>query len=83
MWVNVWLTTVTAVYSPLNLAPARCLGRVLIKRGRQWLLSGEEQTSQIGAISSAFDLCVQPVSATLLVVYRLAFGSPRSFADVD
>ena len=28
-------------------------------------------------------LCVQPVSATALVVYRLAFGSPRSFADVD
>jgi len=30
-----------------------------------------------------FTLCVQPVSATPLVVYRLAFGSPRSFADVD
>ncbi len=32
-----------------------------------------------------FDLgmCVQPVSATPLVVYRLAFRSPRSFADVD
>ena len=29
------------------------------------------------------DLCVQPVSATPLAVYRLAFGSPRSFADVD
>jgi hypothetical protein len=28
-------------------------------------------------------VCVQPVSATPLVVYRLAFGSPRSFADVD
>jgi hypothetical protein len=28
-------------------------------------------------------LCVQPVSATPLVVYRLAFGSPRSFAGVD
>jgi hypothetical protein len=28
-------------------------------------------------------LCVQPISATPLVVYRLAFGSPRSFADVD
>ena len=28
-------------------------------------------------------LCVQPVNATPLVVYRLAFGSPRSFADVD
>src|SRR5262249_11664419 len=32
---------------------------------------------------SAFGVCVQPVSATPLVVYRLAFGSPRSFADVD
>jgi hypothetical protein len=31
----------------------------------------------------ASDLCVHPVSATPLVVYRLAFGSPRSFADVD
>ena len=29
------------------------------------------------------DVSVQPVSATPLVVYRLAFGSPRSFADVD
>ena len=29
------------------------------------------------------DLCVQPVSATPFVVYRPAFGSPRSFADVD
>ena len=28
-------------------------------------------------------VCVQPVSATPLAVYRLAFGSPRSFADVD
>src|SRR6516165_6975711 len=28
-------------------------------------------------------LSVQPVSATPLVVYRLAFGSPRSCADVD
>jgi hypothetical protein len=33
--------------------------------------------------TSAVPLCVQPVSATPLVVYRLAFGSPRSFADVD
>ena len=31
------------------------LGRVLIKRGRQRLLSGEEQISQIRAFSSAFD----------------------------
>ena len=29
------------------------------------------------------EVCVQPVSATPLVVYRPAFGSPRSFADVD
>jgi transcription antitermination factor NusG len=28
-------------------------------------------------------VCVQPVSATPLVVYRLAFRSPRFFADVD
>jgi len=33
--------------------------------------------------TSAFRVCVQPVSATPLVVYRLAFESPRSFADVD
>ena len=26
---------------------------------------------------------VQPVSATPFVVYRLAFRSPKSFADVD
>ena len=32
---------------------------------------------------SGLPLCVQPVSATPLAVYRLAFGSPRSFADVD
>jgi putative ABC transport system permease protein len=31
----------------------------------------------------AIEVCVQPVGATPLVVYRLAFGSPRSFADVD
>ena len=36
-----------------------------------------------GLRMSALALCVQPVSATPLVVYRLAFGSPRSFADVD
>ena len=35
------------------------------------------------SLGSAFGVCVQPVSATPLVVYRLAFGSPRSFADVD
>jgi hypothetical protein len=32
---------------------------------------------------SAMALWVQSVSATPLVVYRLAFRSPRSFADVD
>ena len=32
---------------------------------------------------SVLPLRVQPVSATPLVVYRLAFGSPRSFAGVD
>ena len=32
---------------------------------------------------AALAVCVQPVSATPLAVYRLAFGSPRSFADVD
>ena len=32
---------------------------------------------------SSSAVCVQPVSATPLAVYRLAFGSPRSFADVD
>jgi hypothetical protein len=44
--------------SPLNLTGGHKglqLGRVLIRRGRQWLLSGQEQTSQIGAVSSAFD----------------------------
>ena len=41
-------------------------------------LATEPYSSQAG-----FVLCVQPVSATPLAVYRLAFGSPRSFADVD
>ena len=36
-----------------------------------------------GAGTAVIVLCVQPVSATPLAVYRLAFGSPRSFADVD
>ena len=36
-----------------------------------------------GSNVTGFTLCVQPVSATPLAVYRLAFGSPRSFADVD
>ena len=35
------------------------------------------------ALTSASKGCVQPVSATPSVVYRLAFRSPRSFADVD
>jgi transaldolase/glucose-6-phosphate isomerase len=35
------------------------------------------------SVLSDFGLCVQPISATPLVVYRRAFGSPRSFADVD
>jgi hypothetical protein len=34
-------------------------------------------------IVTAHQVRVQPVSATPLVVYRLAFGSPRSFAGVD
>ena len=34
-------------------------------------------------VTTPFHVCVQPVNATPLVVYRLAFGSPRSFADVD
>jgi hypothetical protein len=43
-------------------------GRVLIKRGRQWLLSGEEQTSQMRAVSSAqtFASCTQMARAHLL-----------------
>ncbi len=40
--------------SPAVLRKRQERGRVLIKRGRQRLLSGEEQTSQIGAVSSAF-----------------------------
>ena len=39
--------------------------------------------SNFGDPMSLMGLCVQPVSATPLVVYRLAFRSPRSFADVD
>jgi len=31
---------------------------------------------------SSIGVCVQPVSATPLIVYRLGFRSPRSFADV-
>ena len=37
----------------------------------------------VAVLASAFWLWVQPVSATPLVVYRLAFRSPRFFADVD
>ena len=33
--------------------------------------------------SFTYDQVIQPVSATALLVYRLAFRSPRSFADVD
>jgi hypothetical protein len=34
-------------------------------------------------IREAIGVRVQPVSATPLEVYRLAFRSPRSFADAD
>src|SRR5262245_66057139 len=44
---------------------------------------GTKRTCRDVRYLSAFGVCVQPVSATPLVVYRLAFGSPRSFADVD
>ena len=44
---------------------------------------GQSATWQQVRATSALPLCVQPVSATPLAVYRLAFGSPRSFADVD
>jgi hypothetical protein len=46
---------------------ARWLGRALID----------------AQIESAFGLRVQSISATPLAVYRPAFRSPRSFADVD
>ena len=42
--------------------------------------AGAEETP---APASAFGVCVHPLSATPLAVYLLAFGSPRSFADVD
>jgi hypothetical protein len=45
--------------------------------------SGQKLTWRLQFVMSPLPLCVQPVSATPLVVYRLAFGSPRSFADVD
>jgi hypothetical protein len=44
--------------------------------------SDHDQTSA-GQVTCEIRLCVQPVSATPLVVYRLAFRSPRFFADVD
>ena len=44
---------------------------------------GSSATFRAKEATSAFALRVQPVSATPLVVYRLAFGSPRSFAGVD
>jgi hypothetical protein len=37
----------------------------------------------MSALAPLLEVCVQPVSATPLVVYRLAFGSPRFFAGVD
>ena len=44
---------------------------------------GTRETSLDVCHWSVYEACVQPVSATPLAVYRLAFGSPRSFADVD
>jgi hypothetical protein len=44
---------------------------------------GPSRTFLVSQRTSALEVCVQPVSATPLAVYRLAFGSPRSFADVD
>jgi hypothetical protein len=45
--------------------------------------SGPERRLLRDSDASGIRVCVQPVSATPLAVYRLAFGSPRSFADVD
>ena len=42
-----------------------------------------ESVAKSRAKVSSTLVCVQPISATPLVVYRLAFRSPRSFADVD
>ena len=60
---------------------------------KQIVSEGNRASEVIGSVQSMFkgddqarvpiNVCVQPVSATPLVVYRLAFGSPRSFADVD
>src|SRR5262249_46161943 len=44
------------------------------RRARQ---VAESAAVECGGPRSAFEVCVQPVSATPLVVYRLAFGSPR------
>jgi hypothetical protein len=52
----------------------------------RWLCeseSGSFETSRDVRSAVGIGVCVQPVSATPLVVYRLAFRSPRSFADVD
>jgi hypothetical protein len=49
----------------------------------QTITDGAEPNSKLTAKMSVPGLCVQLVSATPLVVYRLAFRSPRSFADVD
>jgi diguanylate cyclase (GGDEF)-like protein len=54
--------------------------------GRPFHVDGGDITigTSIGiALAAEHELCVQPVSATPFVVYRLAFRSPRSFAAVD
>jgi hypothetical protein len=53
----------------------------LVQACQEELLTAAETRAKLRM--SALPLCVQPVSATPLVVYRLAFRSPRSFADVD
>jgi hypothetical protein len=45
--------------------------------------SGQERRFERASATSALPLRVQPVSATPLEVYRLAFRSPRSFAVAD
>ena len=52
-------------------------------RAGQCPLHLKKRQSAVARQMAAMGLCVQPVSATPLAVYRLAFGSPRSFADVD
>ena len=44
---------------------------------------GIMEIARTPAVLAALSLCVQPVSATPLIVYRLGFRSPRSFADAD